>query len=175
MYFSFRKATLLDTEKIVDLVNSAYRGESSKKGWTTEADLLGGQRTDSREIQEFVQTPNSQMILCESKSNELLGCVLLKKNGHRCYFGMFAVKPTTQGQGLGKSFIAYSEEFARKELDCNQMYMTVITLREELIAWYERRGYKRTGEIEKFPYGNERAGIPRRDNIELEVLVKELR
>ncbi len=90
------------------------------------------------------------------------------------YFGMFAVRPALQGAGLGKVIIAEAERFARDEWSVAEMHMTVISAREDLIAWYVRRGYARTGEMSPFPYGDERFGLPTRDDLQFELLTKKL-
>jgi ribosomal protein S18 acetylase RimI-like enzyme len=170
----FRKAALQDTQRIVELVNSAYRGECSRKGWTTEADFLGGQRIDAAMIEEMFSSA-SQWILLGERGDGLVGLFNLERvNPGVCYFGMFAIRPDLQSQGIGKRLMVEAEQFARDELGCSTMRMLVITLRLELIAWYERRGYRRTGERQSFPYGNERFGLPLRDDLELEVLEKRL-
>lgn len=165
-----------DLEEISDLVNSAYRGESSKKGWTTEADFLGGQRTDPQSLSEMIQSTSSQSILIyRDKNMDLLGCVYLKKESNGCvYLGMLTVKPNQQAQGLGKKMIQFAETFVRKNWNCKKIRMTVITLRIELIQWYERRGFYRTGIKEPFPYGDSRFGMPTRPDLEFEVLEKDL-
>ena len=169
---SFRKARVDETDFIVNLVNSAYRGESSKAGWTTEADLLDGQRTDSGEIKNLIEDENSIILLC-LQDDEIIGSVNLQRTGEEAYLGMFVVRPTLQGAGVGKRFIQASEDFVRQEWKSKKMTMSVITLREELIAYYERRGYRRTGEILPFPknIGN---GIPRVENLKFEMLEKKL-
>ena len=176
MRLKFRPALLTDAPAIAAIVNSAYRGDSSRKGWTTEADILAGQRTDAQAIAELLNKPESWIVLGENLGDlKLLGSVHLERV-HRdtCYFGMFAIEPEIQSQGLGKKMIQEAERFALEELQCRHMEMTVIALREELIAFYERRGYFRTGETRPFPYGNERFGIPLRDDITLSVLRKTL-
>lgn len=171
---SFRKAKVEDAPSISALVNSAYRGESSRNGWTTEADFLSGQRTDAEAIAEIITQESQCILLCEQQ-NRLIGSVQLEKiDSNVCYFGMFAIDPQLQARGLGKIFIQECERFAKEEWHCHTMEMTVITIRKELIEWYERRGYQRTGEIRPFPYGNERFGIPLRPDIELGVLRKRL-
>jgi N-acetylglutamate synthase-like GNAT family acetyltransferase len=170
----FRKAQLSDATLISQLVNSAYRGPISKQGWTTEADILDGQRTDPQAIEEMIQKPH-QFFLLGELNGKLLASVLLEQTKPEiCYFGMFAVDPNLQTQGIGKLFIQEAERLAREELGAEIMEMTVITLRSELIAWYERRGYQKTGEVRPFPYDNQRFGIPLRDDIELGVLQKRL-
>lgn len=171
---AFRIAVKQDAQAIADLVNSAYRGESSRSGWTTEADFLAGQRTDKQAVEEIIANPTQWFLLGE-RGSVLLGSVCLERfDPQRCYFGMFAVRPELQAQGIGKRFVLEAERFAREELRCSTMRMLVITLRSELIAWYERRGYRRTGELDAFPYGDEHFGIPLRDDLRFEVLTKSL-
>ncbi len=170
----FRLAVPHDVPRVADLVNSAYRGATSRAGWTTEADFLGGQRTDAAAVAEIIASPAQRMLVGE-RDGILIGCACLEKvNAQTCHFGMFAIRPELQSRGIGKYFLAEAERVARADLGCTVMRMLVITLRHELIAWYERRGYRRTGEREPFPYGNERFGLPLRDDLEFEVLVKTL-
>nr|WP_223297596.1 GNAT family N-acetyltransferase [Catenulispora acidiphila] len=168
-----REATIADVPRIVPLIESAYRGDSSRGGWTTEADLLDGQRTDEADVTAAVTDAGSRMILAED-GDDLLACCLVQHRGTYAYFGMFAVSPTSQGTGLGKRVLAVAEDLARDDLGLTTMHMTVIRQRADLIAWYVRRGYKQTGEMRPFPYGDLRFGKPRRDDLEFEVLVKEL-
>ncbi|HCU51930.1 MAG TPA: GNAT family N-acetyltransferase, partial [Micromonosporaceae bacterium] len=158
---------------VVALVESAYRGDSSRAGWTTEADILQGQRTDPEAVVAVVQDPNSRLLLTEH-DGDLVACCHLEHRGDYVYFGMFAVRPDLQGAGLGKVVIAEAERLAREVWAARAMRMTVISVREELIAWYLRRGYHRTGETSPFPYGDERFGLPQRDDLEFEVLAKPL-
>jgi ribosomal protein S18 acetylase RimI-like enzyme len=169
----FRSATVADVNAIVSLVESAYRGDVSRKGWTTEADLLDGQRTDPVGVAEIVSKPGSRVLLGE-QAGQLLACCHLEKQGEACYFGMFSVQPGLQGGGVGKQMLRESERLACDEWKCSKMEMTVISIRDELIAWYERRGYRRTGIFKPFPYGDERFGIPKRDDLRFELLEKRL-
>jgi ribosomal protein S18 acetylase RimI-like enzyme len=170
----FRKATAKDAAAIVTLVNSAYRGEGSKQGWTTEADLLGGQRVNAGMILETLEKSEKWFLLGEIEGR-LVGSVLLEKSGAElCYFGMFAIDPTLQAKGIGRAMVAEAERFVRDDLGCQVMEMTVITVRSELIAWYERLGYKKTGEVRPFPYGDEKFGIPKRPDLALGVFSKRL-
>ena len=170
---TFRLATPSDVAVIVPLVESAYRGDVSRKGWTTEADLLDGQRTDPAGVAELITKPGSCMLLAE-RDGALLACANLEKRGEAGYFGMFSVRPDLQGAGIGRATLAEAERLARDDWHCREMHMTVISVRDELIAWYERRGYKRTGIHSPFPYGDERFGIPKRDDLRFELLVKAL-
>jgi GNAT superfamily N-acetyltransferase len=170
---TFRVATPSDVDALVALVESAYRGDASRAGWTTEADILGGRRTDPDGVLEVIEKADSRMVAVE-REGELVACCQLEHRGVHAYFGMFAVRPALQGAGLGKAIIAEAERFARDEWGVAEMHMTVISVREDLIAWYERRGYARTGRTSPFPYGDERFGLPTRDDLRFELLVKKL-
>jgi len=143
------KATLEDIPALVALINSAYRGETSKKGWTTEADLLEGKRTDEQEITEIFLDPKNT-ILKFTENSIIIGSVLLVEKGHQLYLGMLTVSPELQNSGIGKKLLAEAENQA-KALGLYSIIMTVISVREELIAWYKRHGYVDTGEREAFP------------------------
>jgi ribosomal protein S18 acetylase RimI-like enzyme len=170
--FEFREAQREDCAAIAQLVNSAYRGDFSRKGWTTEADLLGGQRTDVEKIEEMLQSSEGVFLLAFRKAT-LLGSVYLeKKDATTAYLGMFAVNPELQNLGIGRAMLQEAEFKVRQWWRSQRMIMTVIPLREELIAWYERRGYKRTNEVQDFPKTNPRFGLPLRADLSLEVLEK---
>ncbi|MEU0395266.1 GNAT family N-acetyltransferase [Streptomyces sp. NPDC006208] len=169
----YRDAVEADVEVLVPLIESAYRGDASRAGWTTEADILGGQRTDPEGVRTVITAPGSRLMIVESDGVPI-ACCQLEHRGDAAYFGMFAVRPELQGAGLGRRIIAEAERSARERWAVRQMQMTVISVRDELIAWYERRGYRRTGELSPFPYGDERFGVPRRDDLAFELLVKEL-
>lgn len=169
---TFRKAASSDVERIVALINSAYRGESSKRGWTTEADLLGGQRTDAEEISTLIETPGS-IILLYFRDMSLIGSVHLERADDGAYLGMFTIEPTLQGQGIGKRLLEEAERIVRDEWGAKKIKMLVISLRAELIAFYERRGYRRTGIFKEFPT-DIRFGIPKVSNLQFELLEKPL-
>ena len=172
---SFRPATLADIPAVIALVTSAYRGDVSRQGWTTEADLLDGQRIEAEVLRQDIERPRSQVILAERADAEgmlLLACVHVAADDGAGYLGMFSVRPDGQGRGVGKQVLREAERFARQDLQLPAMRMTVIDVRDELIAFYERRGYHRTGIIKPFPYGDQRFGIPKRDDLRFEVLEK---
>ncbi|AKJ14769.1 GCN5 family acetyltransferase [Streptomyces incarnatus] len=170
---TFRDATDADVDALVALIESAYRGDSSRAGWTTEADILQGQRTDPEGVLEVIKSPESRLLVVE-QDGRIVACCQLEHRGDHAYFGMFAVSPTLQGAGLGKTVMAEAERQVRAAWGVTEMHMTVISVRDDLIAWYERRGYRRTGKMSPFPYGDERFGIPQRDDLQFELLVKKL-
>lgn len=168
---AFRPATLADIDALVVLVTSAYRGDASKQGWTTEADMLDGQRIDPAVLRKDIERERSLIIIAEREA-QLLACAHVAEENGAGYFGMFSVQPGLQGGGVGKLLLAETERIARDEWRLPAMRMTVIDIRDELIAFYERRGYRRTGITKPFPYGDERFGIPKRDDLRFEILEK---
>lgn len=170
---TFRAATLADIPALITLVTSAYRGDASRAGWTTEADMLDGARIDAAGLQADIQRPRSTVLLAE-RGDQLLACAHVADDHGKGYFGMFSVDPAQQGGGIGKQVMEAAEAHAAREWGVPVMQMTVIDIREELIAFYERRGYRRTGIKKPFPYGDERFGIPKRDDLRFEVLEKPL-
>lgn len=164
-------ATENDFDPIVELVNSAYRGEGSKKGWTTEADLIeGALRTDIPALKQMLQAPGAVMLTCKD-AGKILGCVYLKKEEEGLYLGMLSVSPHIQGSGTGKKLLFAAEAYA-KEIAAKYIAMTVIDVRHELIAWYERHGYARTGETKPFP-ADEKFGRPKQP-LQFIILKKEI-
>jgi GNAT superfamily N-acetyltransferase len=158
---SFRTAGASDVEALVPFVNGGYRGEGSKRGWTTEADILGGQRTDVGKLREMIGDKDSRVELAVAEDGSLVGCVHLKKEADgSCYLGMLTVDPARQAGGIGKLLMTHSDAVARG-WSCRRMRMTVISVRGELIAYYERRGYAKTGATEPFPEDDPRFGLPK--------------
>ena len=143
------KAVAEDISSLNTLINSAYRGEFSKKGWTTEAHLLEGSRTTEVELLGIIQDA-SHTILKYSDNGKIIGCVLLKVKANELYLGMLTVSPDLQNSGIGKKLLRQAEVFA-VEMQLPKIVMTVITVRVELIAWYKRNGYVDTGAREPFP------------------------
>ncbi|WP_242914476.1 GNAT family N-acetyltransferase [Brevundimonas pishanensis] len=170
----FRPATKADIATLHGLVESAYRGTSAKAGWTHEADLLDGQRTDAEELTDIVADPRRQILL-GLDGDDLAGCVCVEsKDGGRAYLGMLTVDPQRQAGGLGRQLIAAAENLARSQFGAEVMEMTVIAQRAELIAYYERRGYALTSEARPFPLHDPRFGEAKRDDLYFVVMEKAL-
>ncbi len=170
---ALRTAQAPDAAALAALVNSAYRGDSSRAGWTTEASLLHGQRVDAAQLLATLATPDNT-ILVHAPAGLPVACVHLERTGTGCYLGMLTVQPTTQAQGLGRQLLGAAERWAIEHWQSQAMHMSVITQRLELLAWYERRGYLRTGVLKPFPYGDTRFGEPQRADLQFEVLSKPL-
>lgn len=170
----FRRADTADSARIVALVTSAYRGDESRGGWTTEADLIEGPRITPEVLADDLANPAGRLVVGEEGGELLACCNLVLKSDGVAYFGMFAVAPGRQGAGLGKQVLEEAERISRDEWGATSLEMTVLEPRAELIAFYERRGFARTGEFREFPYGDERFGTPTRDDLRMVVLAKPL-
>jgi GNAT superfamily N-acetyltransferase len=166
-------ATSDDLRALHAMIESAYRGTSARLGWSHEADLLEGQRTDLTALEAMLDDPAQHLLVF--RDDELLrACVALTDKGEAlAYLGMLTVDPKQQATGLGRLILAAAEEHAAG-FGAKRVEMTVIAQREELIAWYERRGYACTGERRPFPHGDPRFGLPRRDDLEFLVMEKRL-
>lgn len=146
----FRHAMINDISVLTSLLNRSYRGDSSRAGWTTEADLLSGKRIDEEGLLQRFNDPNSLILIAQT--NEVITATI---HAHRerdsVHFGLFAVEPTLQGNGIGKALLSYAESQAYNQWKIATAMMEVITQRTELIEYYGRRGYERTGEVIPFP------------------------
>jgi len=169
----FRAANIDDIDALVVLVTSAYRGDVSKQGWTTEADFLDGNRIDRDVLRKDIERPRSTVLIAE-RDGAMLACAHVCEEDGAGYFGMFSVQPNLQGGGVGKAVLEEAERIVRDDWGLPAMRMTVIDIRDELIAFYVRRGYALTGIKKPFPYGDPRYGIPKRDDLRFEVLEKRL-
>jgi GNAT superfamily N-acetyltransferase len=162
------------------LVNSAYRGELAQKGWTSESYLLGGQRTDEASLRaDLADNPGSALLtLRDAEDAAPHACVWVQPpkdegDGDAWYVGMVTVSPLRQAGGIGRTMLEAAEAYAR-ERGGKTLEMTVISVRDTLIAWYQRRGYHLTGATEPFPYGDERFGVPQRDDLHFVIMEKAL-
>lgn len=151
---NFHKADLVDAELVAKLINSAYRGETSRKGWTTEADILDGARTTTAEVAKIINRSDA-FVLIGVLDDEIVATICCELQiiafKHTAHFGMIAVNPSLQDKGYGKEMITAAETMTKREWRVAGFHMTVISLRTELIEFYERLGYMRTGELKDFP------------------------
>lgn len=191
-----RPATAADAVAVVALVQSAYRGDASRAGWTTEADLLGGQRADEEMVASLLAEPGSTVLVLDATAADAAAadgggadadaaddggapgalvacCHVAERVDGTCYVGMLAVRPDAQARGLGRAMLAAAEDHARRA-GAHRLEMTVIAQRTELIAWYERHGFRDTGERSPFPYGDARYGLPQRPDLEFRHLARPL-
>jgi GNAT superfamily N-acetyltransferase len=169
-----------ELEAIAAFVNQVYRGPEARGGWASEADYIAGQRTDAGKLREGLRKPGAVILTLRDEaegdeaSGPLLGCVWLEPaHMDAWHLGMLSVRLDLQKAGVGRRLLAAAEDYARSR-GAVWMEMTVIGIRDTLIAWYERRGYRRTGETRPFPYGDERFGVPLRDDLAFVVLEKKL-
>lgn len=174
MTITIRPAVTDDLPALHALIESAYRGAAARTGWTHEADLLDGQRTDIDSLADSLADPG-HCLLVAVQADSVTGCVEITDKGDGlCYLGLLSVAPDGQARGLGKHLIATAEAEAQTRFAATAMEMTVIRQRTDLVAYYERRGYRPTGEERPFPYGDERFGRPRRDDLAFVVLARRL-
>lgn len=171
--YQWRTAIEADAEALEALIESAYRGDSSRAGWTTEADLLGGNRTSVAMLRETIADPAQTVLVCEDNQGLLATVTVERRDGYG-YVGAVSVRPTDQGSGLGRELLTRAERMIGEAWGLERARMTVIAQRPELIDWYARRGYRDTGETAPFPYGDDRFGAPKRDDLYFVILEKAL-
>ena len=159
MNITLRTATPDDAEEVATLVNTCYRGDSSRKGWTSEDHLMGGGRIHAQGVRDVLSHTGTVVLLCEIDGH-LSGCVELSLRGDQMYLGMLAVRPELQASGIGSRLLAAGEERGRM-MGCRSMTMLVIEHRHDLIAWYGRKGYSATGEYRPFTNTDPAFGIPK--------------
>lgn len=169
---TFRRARAVDADYVAHLINCAYRGEVSRAGWTTEDGLIEGARTNPEEIRGLIVRQDSVILLC-LRAGIIVGTVHLERRADAAYLGMLVVDPDLQGAGIGKQLMSAAEALVRSEWGCLRVTMTVISARDELIAFYERRGYRRTGQTHPFPT-RIGASVPKIPGLEFAVLEKSL-
>ncbi|MDD2774415.1 MAG: GNAT family N-acetyltransferase [Gallionella sp.] len=167
----FRLATVDDVESIARLVNQAYRPDTQTLGWTHEAELVSGKRTNQSQVKEMISKPDSLVLIGLNDSN-IEACVHVEKEGDNSYIGMLSVDPQRQGTGVGKRMLAYAEEYAAHCFESKKFVMVVVSARVELIAFYLRRGYQKTGVVMDYPL-SAGAGIPKQTDLKIEMLEKQ--
>lgn len=165
-----RKATMADAELIFEFVTLAYRGGGDAQGWTTEAHLISGQRTNANEIEDAITNPDGCLLVAVDEDNIPIGCIrVIKSSRDKAHFGLFGVDPRRQAKGAGSALLEAVIDQAKK-WGARTLEMEVVHQRDELKAWYLRRGFEPTGETVPFPYGDERFGVPLRDDLYFDVL-----
>lgn len=158
---AIKKATIADVHELITLVNSAYRGEDSRQGWTTEADILDGARTDRDMLIEQINTKDAAIIIyTDETTNQIIGSIYQEVKGNKLYVGMLSVSPLAQGKGIGTLLLDFAAAYGR-EHNCNVLTGTIIGGRAELMNWYSRYGFRYTGNTFPFP-SEKRFGIPKR-------------
>ena len=161
MALTLTPATTADLPALETLINQAYRGPTSRQGWTTEADLLDGPRLDAAELRRLLAAPGATLLTARAPTDgALVGCACLQVQPPRLYLGLLTVRPAGQAQGVGKFLLQAAEDHARRA-GCAYLKITVISDRAELLAWYERHGYRRTGATAPFST-DPRFGVPRK-------------
>jgi ribosomal protein S18 acetylase RimI-like enzyme len=171
---SIRIAARADLAAIHALVERAYRGENARRGWTHEDDLLEGARLPAEALQAMLGDPAQRLLVAEA-GDVALGCVrVTDQGGGTAHLGLLSVDPAIQTRGYGRRLVAAAEEEAVRSFAAARMEMSVIRQRPELVAWYERQGYRRTGEEQPFPPGDTRFGRPRMEGLTFVVLEKML-
>lgn len=167
--YRFAFAGLADVPRLALLIERAYRGPEAAKGWTNESEILTGPRSSPAEIEGLIRDKDARFVTA-FRAEKLVGCALIKREGNGAYFGMFAIDPDIQGGGLGKAMMTRCEEASQELWGATWMRLTVISLRDRLIGWYERRGYAQTGEHEAFPFDTATGAL--RTDFDLTVLKK---
>lgn len=167
--YTFGFATLADVPRVAALIERAYRGPEAAKGWTNEAEILEGPRSSTAEIERLIGDGEARFVTALDRG-KLVGCALIKREGNGAYFGMFAIDPDVQGSGLGKAMMARCEAAVKELWGAKELRLTVISLRDKLIQWYERRGFVQTGEHEPFPFHEAKGAL--RTDFNLTVLRK---
>ena len=165
---TYRAATPSDCDVLVDLVNQSYRGAASERGWTNENAFLAGERTNASAINEIIDDDHSVLLVFfEGDDPALHGCVCLHRqvNSNSAYLGMLTVRPDLQGNGLGKKILSVAENYAKEQWNVNDIEITIVGQRTELLEFYARRGYRHTGAREPFP--PQKYGFPKRIDLEL--------
>jgi ribosomal protein S18 acetylase RimI-like enzyme len=145
-------ATNEDISQINNLINSAYRGETSKKGWTNEIGIIEGNRMNETEVRRMVESPKGTLLKYINEESTIIGCCYLEIQNKELYLGALTVSPEIQAKGIGKAMLSFADEYA-KEHKCIAIVITVVSGRVELINWYIRHGYQLTGKSKPFPAG----------------------
>lgn len=167
---SLRLADPNDADAVAALINHAYRPAPGEEGWTHESEIVAGPRTDAVQVREVIKRPESVLLVAANK-DVIAACVHVERRGEDAYIGMLAVSPELQGQGLAKNMLERAERHAQQHFGVTRFVMVVVSTRIELINYYLRRGYHRTGESMDYPL-NANAGLPKQPGLQVEILAK---
>lgn len=163
-----------DLPALATLMNAAYRGTDAERGWTDEGDYITGERTHETVLRDEIRGGALYLLVRDEATSTLQGCVSLQQSQpHTWYLGSLTVAPAMQNTGFGRRLLEAAEDYAAAH-GATTIEMTVVHVRDTLIAWYERRGYRRTGESRPFPYGDDRFGTPQRDDLKFIVLERQV-
>jgi len=168
-------AATADRDDILTLVNAAYRGIGAKAGWTSEKGIVNGTRVDAASVESLLAQQGTVILLMRRTAAERpVGCIVVSvEDDATCELSMFAIHPDEQATGLGKTLLTAAETYACRH-GARIAELTVVHMRDTLIAWYERHGYRRTGATKAFPYQDPSLGEPLRDDLHFVVLTKTL-
>lgn len=145
----YTPATEDDVEALVALVNSVYRGEHSKQGWTTEANILEGKRVDTAWVRDVIESSHSTLIVAR-RHGAVIGCLQIDIEAPVAHLGLFAVDVVSQTLGIGKRLLQEAEVYAKSN-NISTLQLEIIDKRADIILYYERRGFQATGESLDFP------------------------
>jgi ribosomal protein S18 acetylase RimI-like enzyme len=174
MTVALELATETDLPAIVAIMNAAFRGTGGHRGWSVEGEYITGERTNESLLREEIAGGAQYLVAKDDLTSVLNGCVSLRAaSPEKWYLGSLTVEPALQKTGFGRGLLSAAEEYAFRR-GARTIEMTVVHVREPLIAWYERRGYRRTGETRPFPYGDDRYGTPTRSDLVFVVLERRL-
>lgn len=169
----FRRAVASDATQLVTLVRSAYRGSTSRHSWSSEADLVAGERIDKGQVLDLIERSGSMLLVLDEADGLLACCQLEDRGAGLAYLGTLAVRPTAQGRGIGRRVVTEAERRVTDEFAARALELTVLAQQQAPILWYERLGFKSTGETRPFP-ADPRYARPKRDDLYFVVLRKEL-
>lgn len=176
MIFEIEKAEISDIPALSLLIESAYRGETAKIGWTSESDLIDGKRLNDGELAQVIGNSDNQIFIIRDSedSSSILASICIFKKANVCEFGMFAVDPKRQSNGVGKALLSHAENFAKTQWGFARMQLSVITKRQSLIDYYKRRGYSAIGKTFSMSDHHLNDGMTRGHDLELEIYEKKL-
>jgi predicted N-acetyltransferase YhbS len=170
MNLTLRHATPADADAIAALVNAAYRPAKGQQGWTHESALVAGLRTDTAKVLAVLARADSVMLVA-LHAGAIVACVHVEREGSSAGIGMLAVAPAQQGKGAGHWLLCEAERVAVHTFGAHTLKLVVISARQELVSFYARRGYRKTGAVSPYPAA-QGFGTPLSAGLTIEVLEK---